>query len=71
MYTLEGLRKTTRNFVVGCHGKIFLKKILDRYLFLQSKAPKEIHAILTENFSFVSFLVGLRIYQHPYKKSRL
>jgi len=30
----------------------------------QDKTPKEINAILTETLDF-SFLVGLRIYQHP------
>jgi len=34
------------------------------FFFLQGKAPKEIHAILTETLAF-SFLVGLRTYQHP------
>jgi len=31
---------------------------------MQGKAPKEIHAILTEHY-LVSFLVGLRTYQAP------
>ena len=40
------------------------------FFFLQGKAPKEIHAILTETLgehvpSYVSFVVGLRTYQHP------
>jgi len=35
-----------------------------KFLFLQSKAPKEIHAILTETLVFSPFLVGPRIYQH-------
>jgi len=35
---------------------------------LQGKAPKEIHAILTETLAF-SFLVGLRTYQHPSKST--
>jgi len=34
-----------------------------KFLFLQGKAPKEIHAILTETLG--SFLVVLRIYRHP------
>jgi len=33
------------------------------FFFLQGKAPKEIHTILTETLGF-SFLVGLRTYQH-------
>ena len=35
-----------------------------KMFFLQGKAPKEIHAILTEALAF-SFLVGIRTYQHP------
>ena len=35
-----------------------------KFLFLQGKAPKEIHAILTETL-ILPFLVGLRTYQHP------
>jgi len=35
-----------------------------KIFFLQGKAPKEIHAFLTETLAF-SFLVGLRTYQHP------
>jgi len=34
-----------------------------KFLFLQGKAPKEIHAIMTETLAF-SFLVGLSTYQH-------
>jgi hypothetical protein len=37
---------------------------LSSSFFLQGKAPKEIHAILTETLAF-SFLVGLRTYLHP------
>jgi len=36
-----------------------------KFFFFQGKVPKEIHAILTETLA-VSFLVGLRTYQHPY-----
>jgi len=39
----------------SCHQVLFS---------LQNKAPKKIHAILTETLDF-SFLVGLRTYQHP------
>jgi len=35
-----------------------------KFFFLQGKAPKEIHAILTETLA-CSFLVGLRTYQAP------
>jgi len=35
------------------------------FFFLQGKAPKEIHAILTETLACF-FLTGLRTYQHPY-----
>jgi len=35
------------------------------FFFLQGKALKEIHAILTETLAF-SFLIGLRTYQHNY-----
>jgi len=42
-----------------------------KFIFLQGRAPKEIHAILTETCT-VSFLVVLRTYQHPlYKKCEL
>jgi len=42
-------------------NNIETRAVINLYLPLQGKAPKEIHAILTETFSF---LVGLRIYQH-------
>jgi len=41
------------------------RRELSSYIFfLQGKAPREIHSILTKNY-LVSFLVGVRTYQHP------
>ena len=40
------------------------RELSSRFVFLQGKAPKEIHAILTETLTFF-FLVGLKTYQHP------
>jgi len=41
------------------------RRELSSFFFLQGKAPKEIHAILTETLA--CFLpVGLRTYQHPW-----
>jgi len=40
------------------------RELSSSVFFLQGKAPKEIHAILTK-ISFFSFMVGLRTYQHP------
>jgi len=39
------------------------------FFFLQGKAPKEIHAILTKTLACI-FLVGLRTYQYPCTKGR-
>ena len=39
------------------------------FFFLQGKAPKEIHAILTETLASF-FLVGVRTYQHPCMQMR-
>ena len=41
------------------------RELSSSFFFLQGKAPKEIHAILTKTLP-CSFLVGLRTYQHPY-----
>jgi len=53
----------------ACQGRARFQQYRDANchqvsFFLQSKAPKEIHAILTETLACF-FLVGLRTYQHP------
>ena len=59
-------RKQARKHVKDvCDFNNIETRAVIKFLFLQGKAPKEIHAILTET---LSFLVGLRIYQHPYIK---
>jgi hypothetical protein len=40
------------------------RAVSSSFVFLQGKASREIHAILTETLDF-SFLVRLRTYQHP------
>jgi len=40
------------------------RAVIKVFFFLQGKAQKEIHAILTETL-VVSFLVGLKTYQDP------
>ena len=51
----------TRDF-----NNIETRAIIKFFFFpLQGKALKEIHAILTEIYWLVSFLGGLRTYQHP------
>jgi len=39
------------------------RELSSSFFFLQGKAPKKIHAILTETLA--CFLVGLRTYQRP------
>ena len=58
-------KKQARKYVRDARdfSKIGTRAVIN-FLFLQVKAPKEIHAILTETLAF-SFLVGLRTYQHP------
>ena len=43
------------------------RAVIKFFFSLQGKAPKEIDAVLTET---VSFLVGLRTYQHPCMRER-
>jgi len=59
-------KEQARKLVRDTHdfNKIETRAVI-KFLFLQGKAPKEIHASLTETLAFFSFLVGLRTYQHP------
>ena len=58
-------RKQARKHVRDARdfNKIETRAVI-KFVFLQGKAPKEIHAILTETLACF-FLVGLRTYQHP------
>ena len=51
--------KNGRNF-----NNIETRVVIKFFFFLQGKAPKEIHAILTETLACF-LLAGLRTYQHP------
>jgi hypothetical protein len=46
-------------------NNIETRAVIKFFYFLQGKAPKAIHAILTETLAFSPLLVGLRTYQHP------
>jgi len=54
-------RKQARKHVRDARdfNKIETRAVI-KFLIVQGKAPKEIHAILTEKHKIVSFLVGLR-----------